>query len=164
MLATNEYIIIARYREGVNIVGYALKDQNGNTLKLSKGDTEKLALNKQIKNCTAQKSNGLVIMKGVGCQLKNITTYTIGKKQEEEKGEIVAKITDGRNANSYIIAYKNGNKVTLSREETIVMARNNKLSNAKAQVSNGELVLRGDKGSNLSQLPSYDMSKRGIYA
>jgi len=159
MLATT-YYIIARYMDGVRVVGYEVESVEGHRDRMTKRQVEELALNKQIINCTAQKytnpkkNKETVVLKGVGCKLSDLPTIRLNKKSGEidKRGVIVARIVDGKNTVSYAIRKYNGEITSVSRDNTMLLARKGALKNARAQRSKGELLMRGVK-CDLAKLP-----------
>ena len=154
MLAT-KYSIIARYMDGVRVIGYMLEDTNGGHVRMSKQAVEKLALNKQIINCTAQRYDNGVVLKGIGCkisQLKNICLSCKESKKVDKRGEIVKRVINGKNTIGYVILTYNGDSKTISRDKTLEFARNGAFKNARAQMSKNEILLRG-VNCELAKLP-----------
>lgn len=155
------YRILARCVKGTNVLGYKIIDSSGEIKLLDKDKVEELALNKQIDNCSAQLVNGKVYLKGINCQLRNLPSIKIGKTNNKEisnKYEIVARIDDGKSNIGYRVKDCNGKIYDLSRDIIINLARDGKIINARAQLSNGNMVLRSYKTSR--SLKSLDVIQR----
>lgn len=153
----NRYEVIGRYMAGKRVEGYMVRDRStGIAAVVSRNKVEQLALNGNIRNVTAQNYGDRVVLKGIGCKLSEMPNYDINgnlvetgwnEAQKQSFERIVARIVDGRQTVGYVIeVVVNGRSAgfkELSRENTIAMARLNRLSNARAQMSQGRLVLRG---------------------
>lgn len=165
-----QYQIIGRITHGTFVSAYVCVDRmTGQSLVVSKQDTEKLALNKQIYNCTAQMYNGIVNLKGIDCKLNQLPRYTDDGKRivvkEEQRTkvepdlEITAKIQRGRTVMYYEVT-KLGDvskKAKLTKNQVIELARSGRLRNAKCQMNGNEILLRGANGCNLAALKTYQV-------
>lgn len=162
-----KYIVIGRYAEGVNVLGYVLQDTiTGQTNLMPRSTVEELAMNKFIGNISAQIYGGKVILKGLNCKLSslpnydsngNIVTKQDKKCQTSEELKLSARILSGKTTIGYVISVLNNgvecNKKKISREDTMKLARKGLISNARVQMSNGKPVLRG-VSCELAKLPS----------
>ena len=158
------YRIIGRSLCGVKVIGYML--ENVMTFErgiYSKKQTEELALNKQIVNCTAQIYKDKIIIKGIRCKLVELPDFNengiqIKKKHMEDKHTIVivSRVMRGKHNLAYVLEYRiNNNTIdtrTLEREKVLNMAREGLIENARVQKLNNRYLLRGVK-CELSQLP-----------
>ena len=166
MLREYKYMAIGRYVEGVNVLGYVLRDMNNGTTGLvRRSEVEKLALDKMIGNIAAQVYNGKVIMKGQDCKLSELPNYdsegTILDTRlkgcgNSEEIMLSARILDGKSTIGYTVSLVcNGVTVDnkqVTREKAIKLARNGYIANARVQMSNGKPILRG-MNCDLAQLP-----------
>lgn len=153
------YMVIGRYTEGVNILGYMVQDMiTGNAGICDRKHVEMMALNKTIENVTAQVYNGKVIMKGLNCKLSELPKYdkngnliVAAQKQPAVTEEIIItdRIGDGKTITGYVVALINNgvkcSEARLSRDKVMELARDGKIANARVQMSNGKPVLRGVK-------------------
>lgn len=165
-----QYQIIGRITHGTFVSAYVCVDRStGCKVVVSKQDTEKLALNKQIYNCTAQAYNGIVNLKGIKCKLNQLPRYTedgkhiIEKEEQKQKVkpdlEITAKVQHGRTVMYYEVT-KLGDvskKARLTKGQVIELARSGRLVNAKCQMNGNEVLLRGTNGCNLTALKTYQI-------
>jgi len=161
----DKYKVVARYMSGVRVIGYHLIDNNGNGKPVKKEIVEQMALDKQIINCVAQRYKGDIVMKGIDSKLTDLPVIdaTSGKvkgtdqnreeNQNKNKLEIVARITKGKVTVGYMLRDRKGVEHKVKREDVLTLARDKKIINARAQMFNGELVLRGIKFE-LAQLPN----------
>lgn len=152
------YDAIGRCTNGVTVDGYILRNiSTGKITFCERSITEQLAINKQIKNIAAQVYEGRIIMKGQGCKLSTLPNYTkecdlkssriCGQSNSGAKTVICARISDGKNTVGYVIKrhsnISNAEYRRMSRVDTIMMARDGKIDNARVQMSAGKPVLRG---------------------
>lgn len=162
------YEIIGRITQGTTVVAYMINDRTNNSKsKLEKCIIEQLALNKQIYNCTAQVYENIVNLKGINCKLSKLPKYTEDGKIIEDVDKpkkkvvpdlkIVGKVQSGRSIVAYVIAPLNDSSklMKLSKDNVLQLAQDGRLSNAKVQMNNGDIMLRGASGFNLSQLVAY---------
>lgn len=166
------YIAIGRYTEGVNVLGYVLKElSSGSTALVCRQEVENLAINRLVSNISAQIYGGKIIMKGLNCKLSELTNYDstgniISKqsKKLENKEDIVisARIIEGKSTIGYVVTLRsNGIKCgekRLSRDKVLELARNGYISNARVQMSNSKPVLRG-VNCELAKLPSTSIKR-----
>lgn len=159
MLATT-YCIIGRYMDGVRVIGYEMESVDGQRDRMTKRQVEELALNKQVINCTAQKyinpktNEETIVLKGVGCKLSSLPYISLNKNKGkvDKRGLIIERIVDGKNTLGYVVELHSGEVKNITREQTMMLARKGSLKNARAQMSRGELLLRGVK-CDLAKLP-----------
>lgn len=153
-----QYEIIGRVPNGTSIAGYVVKNRmTGEVTMLQKGIVEQLALCKNIYNASAQIYNNVVNLKGLGCKLSQlpkysangelITTVNTKKYQVEPFLRIIGRVQKYREICGYIIEYRDSNDNLIRRkftkEKVLELARKGYIINAKAQLNNGELMLRG---------------------
>lgn len=163
-----KYEIIGRIQHGTSVMAYMIKDRvESSTSIIEKGIVEQLALNKQIYNCNAQLYGNIVNMKGVNCKLNQLPKYTESGDlvPEEEKPKkkapadlkLIGKVQTGRTITDYIVvALKDtSKKMKVPKETVLQLAQEGRILNAKVQMNNGEMMLRGNYGVNLSQLTTY---------
>lgn len=163
-----KYEIIGRIQHGTSVMAYMVKDRvESSTSIIEKGIVEQLALNKQIYNCNAQLYGNIVNMKGVNCKLNQLPKYTESGDlvPEEEKPKkkapadlkLIGKVQTGRTITDYIVvALKDtSKKMKVPKETVLQLAQEGRILNAKVQMNNGEMMLRGNYGVNLSQLTTY---------
>lgn len=153
-----QYEIIGRVPNGTSIVGYVIKNRtNGEIQILQKGIVEQLALCKNIYNANAQIYNNVVNLKGINCKLSQLPRYTadgsiICDKETKRYSvepflKIVGRVQRQRIICGYIIEYKDREdkiiRKRVDKDKTLELARAGYIINAKAQLNNGELMLRG---------------------
>lgn len=163
-----KYEIVGRIQHGTSVMAYMIKDRVENSTSIiEKGIVEQLALNKQIYNCNAQLYGNIVNMKGVNCKLNQLPKYTENGDlvPEEEKPKkkapadlkLIGKVQTGRVITDYVVAAlkDTSKKMKVPKETVLQLAQEGRILNAKVQMNNGELMLRGNYGVNLSQLTTY---------
>ena len=163
-----KYEIVGRIQHGTSVMAYMVKDRVENSTSIiEKGIVEQLALNKQIYNCNAQLYGNIVNMKGVNCKLNQLPKYTetgdLVPEEEKPKKKapadlkLIGKVQTGRTITDYVVvALKNtSKKMKVPKETVLQLAQEGRILNAKVQMNNGELMLRGNYGVNLSQLTTY---------
>lgn len=163
-----KYEIIGRIQHGTSVMAYMVKDRVENSTSIiEKGIVEQLALNKQIYNCNAQLYGDIVNMKGVNCKLNKLPKYTESgdlvpeaekpKKKAPADLKLIGKVQSGRTVTDYIVvALKDtSKKMKVPKETVLQLAQDGRILNAKVQMNNGEMMLRGNYGVNLSQLTTY---------
>ena len=163
-----KYEIVGRIQHGTSVMAYMVKDRVENSTSIiEKGIVEQLALNKQIYNCNAQLYGNIVNMKGVNCKLNQLPKYTetgdLVPEEEKPKKKapadlkLIGKVQTGRTITDYVVvALKDtSKKMKVPKETVLQLAQEGIILNAKVQMNNGELMLRGNYGVNLSQLTTY---------
>lgn len=163
-----KYEIVGRIQHGTSVMAYMVKDRVENSTSIiEKGIVEQLALNKQIYNCNAQLYGNIVNMKGVNCKLNQLPKYTetgdLVPEEEKPKKKapadlkLIGKAQTGRTITDYVVvALKDtSKKMKVPKETVLQLAQEGRILNAKVQMNNGELMLRGNYGVNLSQLTTY---------
>ena len=163
-----KYEIVGRIQHGTSVMAYMVKDRVENSTSIiEKGIVEQLALNKQIYNCNAQLYGNIVNMKGVNCKLNQLPKYTetgdLVPEEEKPKKKapadlkLIGKVQTGRIITDYVVvALKDtSKKMKVPKETVLQLAQEGRILNAKVQMNNGELMLRGNYGVNLSQLTTY---------
>lgn len=149
-----QYEIIGRVPDGKSVIGYVLLSRIDNTTMIcSRGTVEQLALDKKIYNATAQIYNNSVLIKGINCKLNQLPNYSVDgtkvvskEKRSIPKLRIIGRIQNSRVVSSYIVEYESNGESkrrTFTKEEVLDLARRGLIINAKAQLNNGELMLRG---------------------
>ncbi len=163
--AEDKYKVVARYMDGVKVLGYHLIDSYGNGQPVKKDIVEQMAMEKQIINCIAQRYKGAIVMKGTDCKLTALPVIDANsgkvkgadqvseESKNKNKLEITARITKGKVTVGYVLRDRKGVEHKVKREDVLTLARDKKIINARAQMFNGELVLRGIKFE-LAQLPN----------
>lgn len=167
MISSARLIAIGRYTEGVNVLGYIIKDlSTGESKLLPRADVEKLALDKKICNITAQVYCGKILIKGIDCKLSSLPNYdskgrlidkTENVNRKQEGLMVTARIMNGKSTTGYVLALlTNGAKCgekRLSKDKVIQLAEDGHIMNLRVQKSNGKYVLRG-VNCELAKLPS----------
>lgn len=149
-----QYEIIGRVPDGKSVIGYVLLSKiDGTTMICSRGTVEQLALDKKIYNATAQIYNNNVVLKGINCKLNQLPNYSVDgtritskEKRSIPKLRIIGRIQNSRIVSSYIVEYDSNGETkrrTFTKDEILDLARRGLIINAKAQLNNGELMLRG---------------------
>lgn len=149
-----QYEIIGRVLDSKSVIGYVLLSRiDGAKMICTRGTVEQLALDKNIYNATAQIYNNNVLIKGINCKLNQLPNYsTDGVKivNKEVKNipkiKLIGRIQTSRTTSSYIVEYESAEGVkrrTFTKQEILELARRGLVVNAKAQLNNGELMLRG---------------------
>ena len=163
-----KYEIIGRVSHGTSVVAYMVKDRaNGTISKIEKGIIEQLALNKQVYNCQAQIYNDRVNMKGINCKISKLPKYDDNGNpiiiEETTKPKVVAdlkligKVQSGRAISDYVVIslLEPTKKMKVPKETVLQLALEGRVTNAKVQMNNGDMILRGSTGESLSQLALY---------
>jgi len=164
------YKIIGRITDKTSVTSYVLKDLLTNEIgNIDKGTVEQMALNKQIYNCNAQVYKELVNLKGINCKISKLPRYDEEgyiieedikpKKKVEPDLELVAKVQKGRLIHEYILVnIRDPNTyIKKSKTETLQLAQDGRIINAKSQMDRGEAILRGAKGFSISQLKTFQI-------
>lgn len=166
------YKIIGRITNGTSVISYVLVDLiTGERCAMEKGMVEQYALNKQIYNCTAQIYGNKINMKGIECKLSQLPRYNCNcVPVSEEKGTdghksykpdilIVGKVhdNDGRTITHYVVVRikEPERKIKVDKDRVLMLAKENRIINAKSQSNCGELMLRAKQGYSLSNITSY---------
>lgn len=163
-----QYEIIGRVLNGTSVISYILKDRRSlKNESVNKDIVEQLALSKQIYNCRAQTYKNIVNLKGIGCKLSKLPRYDkdcnlieetdkIIKKQNPDL-QIIGKMLEGRIITNYVIISVDdkSNKMVVPKDTVIQLAKDGRIINAKVQMNNGDLMLRGISGDNLAKLATY---------
>lgn len=161
---TLKYKVVARYMDGVKVIGYGLVDNAGNKHLLPKDVVENLALSKNIVNCTAQRYKNVIVMKGTNCKLTQLPVIEANsgkvrgadeaarKKVIKNQVTLVGRIINGKATIGYVVRTPDSNEKKISRDKVLTLARQGKVSNARAQLYGDKLILRG-VGLELTQLP-----------
>ena len=163
-----KYEIVGRVSHGTTVVAYMVKDRTaGTTSKIEKGIVEQLALNKQIYNCHAQLYNDRVNMKGINCKISKLPKYddngSLVVLEEPLKRKVIAdlkligKVQSGRVISDYVVVslLSPDKKMKVPKETVLQLALEGRVTNAKVQMNNGEMILRGSTEESLSQLALY---------
>ena len=153
-----QYEIIGRVPNGTSIAGYVVRNRmTGEVTMLQKGIVEQLALCKNIYNASAQIYNNIVNLKGIGCKLSQLPKYSATgelidtnntkKYQVEPFLKIIGRVQKYREICGYILEYRDREdkiiRKKFTKEKVLELARAGYITNAKAQLNNGELMLRG---------------------
>lgn len=163
-----KYEIIGRIQSGTSVIAYMVRDMVEDSASIiEKSIVEQLALNKQIYNCNAQLYGNIVNMKGVNCKLNQLPKYNQkGNLISEDKKpknkvqadlKLIGKVQTGRIITDYIVVAITdmSKKMKVPKETVIELAQEGRIVNARVQMNNGEMMLRGSYGVNLSQLALY---------
>jgi hypothetical protein len=155
---------------GKEVVGYHLQSMDtGKSKRFSKEQVCFLVGNGQVTNCTGQIYQDSVLLRGVGISLESLPvqqengtisrTGNVGKVRRGASAEdvmnqfiIVGSIVKGRNVLGYTIQNAGGGQANVGRDELLQLAKEGKIGNARVQMYNGRLILKG-VGVDLSQLP-----------
>lgn len=163
----DKYTVVARYMDGVKVVGYHLIDSQGKEHAVTKETVEALALNKSLLNVSGQRYKNDIVIKGVNCKLSELPVIDAhsGKLKGEENNKkksspgkftLTARITKGKSTVGYVLKDAAGVERRIKREDVLLLARDGRLANARAQSYEGNLLLRG-VGFELAQLPTIKM-------
>lgn len=160
--------VVGRCMNGVRVIGYiAVDNKTRAKLYFDKEQFQNLVINKQVVNCTGQVYEDKIIIKGVNCQLSKLPKFDHNgnpikhkkvREKEDRKLVIVGKITDSKEIVGYRLGYNvNGqiNYKDIPRKAVLQLARDKKIKNARVQMSNNRMLLRG-VGCDLSKLPSVE--------
>ena len=152
-----KYEVVGRCLDGVTVLGYYTKElSSGKIALLNREAIEKMALDKLIKNVTAQFYDGRVMLKGTDIKLNSLPCFDAEGNRLERQTKVrhnnqtlmlSARILDGRTIIGYVIdLIEDGmvkNRKQITREQAIELAREGRITNARVQMSNGIPVLRG---------------------
>lgn len=160
------YKIIGRVMRGQTVLAYAVVDRHTNAKTLiAKNIAEEMALNKQFVNCFGQVYDNNINLKGIGCKLNQLPKYNehgelieIEEKHKKRMNDLrlIGKIQQGRNVVAYVLEAVNKaaypGEIKKSRQETLELARDGRIINAKCQIYEGKLMLRAANGYSLNNL------------
>lgn len=158
--------IVARQIDNGVLTGYILRDSNTKKIiQVDKSVAYEMALNRQINNVRAQIYKGKVSMKGLKFKISDLPAFDkygnrVEKEQRNNKSEqkniITHRIIRGRVTVGYAIdTLINGidiGREVVSKDDTIQLIKEGKISNARCQEHNGRTIIRGN-GVDMSSLP-----------
>ncbi len=157
------YKIVGRYMDGVQVIGYQLMDSNGNSIRAKKSDVERLADEGFVENCRVIEYNGVNYIKGVGIRISELPVMNLrtGEIKNSQAGDtdsiaklvITTRLMRGNSVVGYMVKDASGKQYRLSKEKVWQLAREKAISNAMAQVSGQQKILRG-VGIELRDLPA----------
>lgn len=159
-----KYKVVGRCMDGVKVIGYVVINNLGIKEYKVKDELYQLALDKHVVNCSAQLYDDKVVLKGIGCQLAKLPKLnkygeTIEKVENNTKTAIiVGKITDRKEVVGYRVQFNDGNNINyknISRDKLLILAKNKKIDNARVQMLNNKMLLRG-VNCDLTKLPVYE--------
>lgn len=158
--------VVGRCMDGVRVIGYIAVDNSTRArLYFNKEQFQGLVINKQVTNCTGQVYGNKIIIKGVNCQLTKLPKFDVNGNQiksenanekETNKMVIIGKITDSKEVVGYRLKYLSNGQLKykdVPRKIVLELARDKKIKNARVQMFNNRLLLRG-VDCDLSKLPS----------
>lgn len=153
MAIQRRYVITHRILDGTTVLGYRLRDSEGNSINQTKEITARLALDKYIDNATAQRDlkHDSIIIKGVGCELKKLPSITVSHNKKV-KHVIVARIVNGKTTVGYKLQSTDGGESVVNVDKAVDMARKGQITNAKVQKFGDMYRLRGANGYTLNQI------------
>lgn len=142
------------------IVGYAVKDENGETLNFSREHVIKLSKQGLFSNVKVSPYNGKDYIVGVGVRLSQLPFFDAktNKLIDEQGGEsgstmkVIGRIVADGETTGYVVQDKDGKQYKLSKKKAWELSMHHLISNTKIQLSNGVKVITGD-GFSLSSLP-----------
>ena len=165
--------VIGRCMDGVKVVGYvAMDNSTKDKIYFNKEQFQNLVIHKKVLNCTGQVYEDKIVIKGVNCQLARLQRYdlngnkinNINTEDKTNKLEIIGKITDSKEVIGYRIMYISNGQIKhkdLRRQTVLDLAKDKKIKNARVQMSNNRILLRG-VNCDLSKLPSIQLANTVI--
>lgn len=150
----SHHTIIGTIKDGTIIRGYKLKDQNGRVVLKDKKEVCELAQLGYITNALARVEGGVMVLKGVGCNLRDIPSIQISKLNTPETYTIINRIVRDKKTIGYTIRGSKGNVKAIDIRTGIKLANNRLIRNVGVQkYDNNEYRLRGKNGFSIKDLP-----------
>lgn len=155
------YEVVGRYNRNYEVVGFCVKDEQGNIHQHSKEHIIKLAKQGCISNIKVESINGKDYLIGIGKQISKLpvldtkTNKPIEEQLESSSETIkaIGKIIEDGELTGLVVQSSDGEKTyRISKKKAWELANRHILSNVKAQISNGVKVITGD-GYKISELP-----------
>lgn len=174
------YTMVGRYKQGNEVVAYHLQSlEQGKAGKFSREQVIYLIGRGQVSNCTAQLYKDGVIIRGVGMNLEELPVIqTDGNGNSSVRGvegasikksathqqileqvAIVAEVKDGTKKWGFVVRNNAGATKAFTRAQIVKLAEEGRISNARVQQDRGQTLLRGSAGTNLTALPSVQLSQ-----
>lgn len=168
------YSIVGRYMNGKEVTGYQIQSTKGESKRVTREQLCLLVGRGDITNCTGQVYKKKVILKGKGINIndlpivdeKNSKVKNTDKIGAIKKGTsntdavnqlmIVRKLVSGGKPVGYVLRNAGGAERKVKRDEVVTLAKDGKIGNARVQMYNGKVLLRG-KNLNLNTLPEEEM-------
>jgi hypothetical protein len=170
-----QYQIVGRYMDGKDVTGYHLQSlESGKSGKYTREQIAYLVGRGQITNCEAQIYKDKLLLRGVGMSLDELPVQQEnggmsrlngvghirrGATTEDvmETVNIVGVVTNGRSVVQYVVMNSGGGKQYISRENLLSLAKAGRVGNARVQMYNGNIILKGIN-CDLKQLPRVDIN------
>lgn len=150
------YKITGRYMEGIQIIGYQLLSETGETSKIKKETMEKMAEQGLITNCKVITYNNKVYVRGIGIRISELPILNISdNKSDGTKStmEIVGRLLSNTELVGYLVRESTGTEYRISKEKAWLLTMEGTISNAEARISGDNKLILG-KGIELRKLPS----------
>lgn len=144
------YRLEGRYFEGVRVVGYVISDERGNKTNVANKEILMLAAQGMIDKCRVVSVDGEMHLRSDGVALSSLPKMNIGGTGEFK---ITYRILNGNVVKGYGVVDRSGKNIKLSREKVWELARDKRIVNAKATLSNNTKILIG-VGMELKNLPA----------
>lgn len=173
-----KFRLVGRYMNGNQVEGYQLVDDETRQARMVTRDQMLFLVGGQrVVNCRGQINGMEVLLRGKGFDMKDLpvlksdgTLDTRNNAAATGRGLtgadaamamqrviIVEAVVCGRRTVGYITQDTSGNREIMSRNRVLFMAKNGLVGNARVQMNNGSVILRG-VGCNLSGLNSRDLA------
>lgn len=156
------YQIVGRYMEGSKVTGYHLQDfAAGDARRFDREIVAYLVGKGQVTNAEGQIYQDKLLLRGVGMNISDLPvqnertgavskTDNVGKiRKGAEAGDImtqvnlVAAFVNGRSTVGYRVQNTGGATHDVPRDKIIEMAKAGRIGNARVQVHQGKILLRG---------------------
>lgn len=165
------YQIVGRYMNGSEVTGYHLHSmETGKSGKFTREQVAFLVGKGQVTNCTGQVYQDKLILRGTNGSLEDLPIQqedgrfkgsdAIGHVRRNTTGAaameqflIVGVLRNGKEVVGYIVQNAGGATKKLRKTVVVKMAQEGKIGNARVQMNNGHILLRG-VDCNLAALPS----------
>ena len=171
-----EYQIVGRYMDGKEVTAYHLQSlSTGKAGRYTREQVVYLVGRGQITNCEGQIYQDKVILRGKGVSLESLPvkqedgalskTDSLGKIRKGASAAdamtqvmLVGVIVNGRNVVGYVVQNAGGGQSKVSREDLLAQAKAGRVGNARVQMYNGQVILKG-VNCDLKSLPRYDVNQ-----
>ena len=171
-----EYQIVGRYMDGKEVTAYHLQSlESGKSGRYTKEQVCYLVGRGQVTNCSGQIYQDKVLLRGVGISLEDLPVQQEDGKLSRTDGVghvrrgataadamtqvmLVGVIVNGRNVVGYVVQNAGGGQSRISREDLLAQAKAGRVGNARVQMYNGQVILKG-VNCDLKSLPRYDANQ-----
>lgn len=155
--------ILNTIKDGTVIRGYRVVDTAGEVKDISREDLNELALLGYVINAEARVENGVTILKGVGCKLRDLPAIRLRDRNKPEQFIITHRWVDKRRTIGYTIQGNKGTCRNIDMNTALKMAKQKLILHVTIQkYSDGEYRLRGKDNFSIEKLPTMSMADTAI--